>query len=377
MGEPGQLNVNDRVLLHISRFAADVPPEEHPPDITQAGIAAAVGISRTHVPRAVKGLIKDGLVEEVRGRVQGHERKMSVYVVTPEGLRVAEQAWKMLLSARFSVLSDGKSIALTGKDLEDLVGKKRAVAAVSQMRDGLVEIGGRPKTLVRDLTTAPSVEGFYGRDQELKAMGSFMDSEAKIMVVLGSRGNGTSTLARKFVDEQEDTDVLWVPLRPDIGVDELQEDLCSFATKVSPSAVGLFDALNLPNALVVFDDYHSFSEEVVEFFASVVESAGDTKMIITAREETAAYNWFYHKKHVDSGTVEVLRVRGLDEDSARKLLGDERIEEDTFRRIFMMTRGQPMALKMLRNGDYAGLKRDTVFTSEEIRYMLFLKDKVK
>ena len=377
MGEPGQLSVNDRVILHISRFAADVPPEEHPPDITQAGIAAAVGISRTHVPRAVKGLIKDGLVEEVRGRVQGHERKMSVYVVTPEGLRVAEQAWKTLLNARFSVLSDGKSTSLTGKDLEDLVGKKRAVAAVSQMRDGFVEIGRRRKALVRDLTTAPSAEGFYGRDQELKAMGSFMDSEAKIMVVLGSRGNGTSTLARKFVDEQEDTDVLWVPLRPDIEVDELQEDLCSFATKVSPSAVGLFDALNLPNALVVFDDYHSFSEEVVEFFASVVESAGDTKMIITAREETPAYNWFYHKKHVDSGTVDVLRVRGLDEDSARTLLGDEQIEEDTFRRIFMMTRGQPMALKMLRNGDYAGLKRDTVFTSEEIRYMLFLKDKAK
>jgi len=377
MGEPGQLSVNDRVLLHISRFAADVPPEEHPTDITQAGIAAAVGISRTHVPRAVKGLIKDGLAEEVRGRVHGHERKMSVYVVTPEGLRVAEEAWKTLLTARFTVISDGKSTSLTGRDLEDLVGKKKAVAAVSQMRDGIVDIGRRARASVSDLSKAPSEEPFFGRESELKALGSFLDSEASVMVVLGNKGFGTTTLVRRFVDEQKDTDVLWIPLSPGIEVDTLQKELCAFATKVSPTAVGLFDALNLPNALVVFDDYHSVSEDIVEFFSSVVESAGDTKVIITAREETPAYSWFYQKKHVDAGTVEVLRVKGLDEDSARRLLGNERMEKDAFRRIFMMSRGQPMALRMIRDGDYAGLKRDTVFTTEEIRYMLFLKDKTR
>ena len=70
MAEPGQLSVNDRVLLHLSRFATDVPPEEYPPETAQAGIAAAIGISRTHVPRAVKWLMKDCLVSEITGRVK-------------------------------------------------------------------------------------------------------------------------------------------------------------------------------------------------------------------------------------------------------------------------------------------------------------------
>jgi hypothetical protein len=43
----------------------------------------------------------------------------------------------------------------------------------------------------------------------------------------------------------------------------------------------------------------------------------------------------------------------------------------------MMTRAQPMTLKMLRVGDTKGLKKNTVFTAEEIGYLLFLKDKTQ
>jgi hypothetical protein len=42
----------------------------------------------------------------------------------------------------------------------------------------------------------------------------------------------------------------------------------------------------------------------------------------------------------------------------------------------MMTRGSPNTLRMLRDRDFEGLKKSTVFTSEEIRYLLFLMDKV-
>ena len=73
--------------------------------------------------------------------------------------------------------------------------------------------------------------------------------------------------------------------------------------------------------------------------------------------------------------VRELRIRGLDEASSRRLIGSENIEKDALRRIIMMSRGQPLALKMLRDRDLAGLKSSTMFTPEEVRYMLFLRDK--
>lgn len=377
MGDSSQLNVKDRVLLHLLRFATDMPREEHPAEITQAGIALAVGISRTHVPRAVNSLMREGLVEELRERVEDHERRMSVYTITPEGHREAESLWQKILSSDLIVLRGQGQVRMLGSELEALIGRKRAVAAVSRMAEGVIEVDEKRRTPIRQLEDAPAPDIFEGREQELKALDEFMDSDVKIMVLLGNRGYGTTALARKFVSSQDEQDVLWLQLSEGMTVDRIHEKLQSFAKKVEQKATSWSDALNLPNALVVFDDFFSPHEEVVEFFSAVVEHVGDSKVIITAREETPAYNWFYHKKHVDSGVVEELRIRGLDPDSAKKLLGNEDIESDAFKRVMMISRGQPMVLRMLRNDDQKGLKKSTVLTSEEIGYLLFLMGKNK
>lgn len=375
MPEPSQLNVNDRVLLHLSRFASDIPPEEYPAETAQTGIAAAVGISRTHVPRAVKGLIKDGLVNEITARVRGHERRMNVYTVTMEGLRRAEEIWRTTLDSTLPVVTDGKTVEMKGKQIEELVGKKRALAVISQMRDGVVAIDETRRPPFRDLRDAPSVREFHGRDSELDSMEDFMESESRVLIVIGNRGYGTSTLARKFADEQDDTDVLWTNLTSGVKASDLVERLISFGKKLNPDAKDLMDVMKQKNALLVFDDYFSVGDDIVEFFASLVEAPGDIKIAITAREDTPAYNWFYQKKHVDSKQVRELKIRGLDEESSKRLLGNDKIEKDALKRIMLISRGQPLTLRLLRDRDLAGLKGNTMFTPEEIRYMLFLRDK--
>jgi DNA-binding MarR family transcriptional regulator len=375
MPESGQLSVNDRVLLHLSRFAADVQPEEYPVECTQAGIAFAVGISRTHVPRAVKGLIKDGYVEELTARVKGHERRMNVYAITPEGLRNAEDLWCATLNDVFSVVTEGATIRMIGKDIEFKIGKKKAVAAISQMRDGVVRVDENRRVPVRDLKDAPAQDAFYGREAELAAIDEFMDSDSKVLVILGNRGSGTTALARKFVEGLEDQDTLWISLSGASTVEHIESKLVDFGRNVRKSVEGLKDIMKLENAIFVFDDYFTVSEEVVEFFTALVDSIDEAKIIVTARQETPAYNWFYQKKHTDSGIVRELKIKGLDPDSAMKLLGNEAIEKEALRRIVMMTHSQPMVLRMLGEGDFNGLKKNTPFTAEEIRYLLFLKNK--
>jgi len=375
MPESGQLSVNDRVLLHLARFASDIAPEEYPPETTQAGIAAAVGISRTHVPRAVRGLIGEGLVSEITARVKGHERRMNVYVVTAEGLANSDRLWKALQERPFAVLASGKTASMSGKDLESMVGRKRAQAAVSQMREGTVQVDERRRAPVRDLKDAPALGPFHGRETELRAMDEFMDSTSKVLVVLGNKGFGGTALTRKFVEGLDEEDVLWISLSHGISAQRLKSMMTDFGRKVEPKVASVDDVLTLENEVIVFDDYFSAEEDVVELFASIVESAMDAKIIVTARQETPAYNWFYRKEHVDTGIVREIRLKGLDEQSTKKLLGNGSIEADALKRIMMMTRGQPMVLKMLREGDVKGLKENTVFTAEEIRYLLFLKDK--
>lgn len=361
--------------MHLFRFATDIAPEEYPPESTQAGIAVAVGISRTHVPRAVKGLVKDGLVSEITARVRGHERRMNVYVVTAEGIATSERLWQDALESSYDVTGEGVPPRMQGRDIEKLIGKKRAVAVVSQMRDGVVRLDENRRAPIRDMREAPPLEHFYGREPELRAMDAFMDSDAKMLVVLGNKGYGTTALIRKFIESQDEEDVLWVSLRPNHSSKDLEQRLTEFGKKVSKQADGLKDVMGIENLLIVLDDYYTVTEDVVEFFTRLVESGGGAKIIVGTRQETPAYNRFYQRKHLEAGIVSELAIKGLDETSSMKLLGNDKIEKDALRRIMMITHGQPSVLRMLKENDYNGLKEGTVFTPEEIRYLLFLKDK--
>jgi DNA-binding MarR family transcriptional regulator len=375
MPQPGQLSVNDRVLLHLSRYASDSTPGEHPEECSQAGIASSIGISRTHVPRAVKSLAKDGLVEELRARVAGHERRMSVYSITSEGVRRAAELWEGLSRTVFTLRSPGKTEEVSVGEIEAMVGRRQAVALVARARAGVVEMAGRRRPAVRDLEDAPETEGFVGRKEELELMSSFLESDSDILVVLGNRGHGASALARRFADSLEDYNVLWIPLAQCGGARDIEDRMLSFARKALPEAGGPLDALEVADTVIVFDGYHSVPDDAVEFFSDMVGRLQEAKVVITAREDTPAYNWFYHRREVDSGKVQELRLKGLDKDSAKTLLGNPRIEAEAFRRILGMTRGSPNTLRMLRDRDFEGLKKSTVFTVEEIRYLLFLRDK--
>ena len=372
---PGQLSVNDRVLLHLSVFATDTPLEEYPEESTQVGIAEGVGISRTHVPRAVKTLIREGFVEEYRSRVSDRERRMSVYAVTPEGFRKAERIWNDFRESTVTVIRNGRPTEMPGSALEELVGRRNAIGLVSRMRGEAVELEAARRAPVRNLPPALARTDFYGRREELEALSDFVSSDAQVMVVIGGKGFGTTSLVLEFVSSQETADISWLALTKGTTANDIEDYVVDFAARIDPEVDRLGGALALPTALFVFDDYHSIKDEVVELFSRFVDSEWRSKIVVVAREDTPAYSRFYQREDVQSGVVRELRVKGLDEGSARRLLGKPDIEPEAFRRVLLMTRGQPMLLRLLRDGMTEELKRVSVFTAEEIRYLMFLRDK--
>src|SRR3990172_5963669 len=87
------LTAGERTLLHLLNFwnAKDLPEA-----ITQQGISAAARLRRSHVPRTVKALAREGYVEERDGHVRGRGRKVKVYFLTEAGLRRARDLLKAL-----------------------------------------------------------------------------------------------------------------------------------------------------------------------------------------------------------------------------------------------------------------------------------------
>ncbi|MGA1865982.1 MAG: hypothetical protein ACMUFK_00780 [Thermoplasmatota archaeon] len=78
---------SDRVLLHLLMKGDRIDRTSGIAD--QDDIAANCGIGRTHVPRALRSLLSDGLVEESRGHVPGRVRRVKRYSLTTEGMTAA------------------------------------------------------------------------------------------------------------------------------------------------------------------------------------------------------------------------------------------------------------------------------------------------
>ncbi len=96
MGKRISLTVDERVILHLYEFIPYEEDFEAPGDITQAGIAKGIGIERKHVPRAVKKLITENLVETRISHVKSGRQRKKVYYLTFEGKALARRIWESL-----------------------------------------------------------------------------------------------------------------------------------------------------------------------------------------------------------------------------------------------------------------------------------------
>lgn len=356
------LSAAERVLLHLHGLWN---AREASREMTQAGISEGAQILRSHVPRSVQALIRDGLVEMTEAHLQGRARRTRVYRLTEAGVRRARQLLASVDATRVDV--DGRKTTL-GEARESL--GLSPVAAILA-----VDPAGRLTSRGSDA----GGEALIQRDADLAALRRWMAGPAPVAVVYGSKGMGKTSLGRAFsrmVPRSAWIDLAGCP------------DLLAFATEieratgrkasnpmephsVSEAFLGAFEGAT---KLLVLDGFSEPAEELVEFLTSAVRGLrtdSGAKLLVLAQETTPAYCRFYGRGEVEAGIVHERHLRGLDLDGCRAMLANPSIDGESLRRIFLLTKGCPLYLKFIREGDEAGLKAHSRFTKAEIRLLLY------
>ena len=88
--------VQERIMLHLRDYADYTDSVEVPFALSQMGIANAVAIARSNVPRAIAGLKDANHLIERQAHVAGVSRKRKAYFLTDSGMIQAEETWKRL-----------------------------------------------------------------------------------------------------------------------------------------------------------------------------------------------------------------------------------------------------------------------------------------
>lgn len=352
----------DRVLLHLhGLWTAKEPGRE----ATQSGIAAGAHVLRSHVPRTLKPLLEEALVDERETRLPGRTRKTVVYMLTPAGLARARGLLDTVDAQRAIV--DGRATSLG--EARRVLGLTPVEAAAALRADGTLA------------SLAPPAEerALLQRDDELAFLKRWRIGAAPIAVVYGAHGMGKTALGRAFTRTVADS--AWVDLT---GVKDLTDfaerladvpgakvDRTDDATSV---AEGLARAFERGTKLLVVDSYGEVPEGVVDAFSGFLQlrARGPTaKLLVLAQETTPAYCRFYAHKDVAAGSVVERHLKGLDLEGTRTMLGNPAIRDEDLRRIYLLTKGCPLYLQFIREGDEYGLRENTRFTNAEIRLLLY------
>ncbi len=91
------ITVQERVLLHLHNRILVEDSWDAPVELSQTGVANAVGVHRRHLPRTMRQLEDSSMVNIQLRHVQNIARRVQVYALTSKGNDTADQLLKSVL----------------------------------------------------------------------------------------------------------------------------------------------------------------------------------------------------------------------------------------------------------------------------------------
>ena len=360
----------DRSLLHLLDTRGHLLPDSPRSEMTQGGISSALGIERTHVTRLMRPLVQEGLVAAKKRHIAQKDRKLTFYSLTEAGLERAREVVRSFGDESVDLVAASGSI-IRMKVSEGIRTNPHlgALAVIDAAASGTpLKVPG--ERLVYSNSEIKEIE-IVGRSEQLKVSADFIESEATVIAFIAPYGYGSSTLMRWLALKQWTGPLFWYDLSKDGSAGAANAALTLFGQRMNcPEWLDLKDR----PVLLCFDNYRAPQEDLVDLMHDLVRdfNGGRAKIAVAMGSETPSYGRFYQRKEVEEGQVWEVSMHRLDEGSARQLLRCK-ADDETFRQIYRLTQGQPLALDLVRRGDLEGLSK--IREGEEARFLMYLREK--
>jgi tetratricopeptide (TPR) repeat protein/DNA-binding PadR family transcriptional regulator len=396
--------VQERILLHLRDYVDYSERVEVPFALSQMGIANAVAIARSNVPRAISGMREQGLLIERQAHVTGVSRKRKAYFLTDAGAEVANSIWDTVSQQPVRLIHpDGRSetvVLSSALDITDL--PLRHVDFLRYIDDnGSVDLSVLTaelierdlskqieKQLIYSLNDLPRTRKFYGREKEVEDIVKLLEAQSSSILVPGIAGIGKTALAGKVLERFTHRRNLiyhrcqdWEGSRAFLealgewlsamGSNDLSDYLSATPVPQASVAVDLIvEGIGYSPALIVIDDLHKVGDE------TLISTLRGLSKKFPKLDEVGLMMFSRSFRMVipdqdSSGKILtlVMPLEGLDQNSSRQILNAmPDIETTQFSHIYSLSRGHPLILELINRGSVGGTFHATLeaFVEQEI-----------
>lgn len=302
-----KLTVNDRVLLFLYEHRSIQEDYEVSSALTQAGISEGIGISVTHVPRAVGKLEDEGFVQTKTSYVKGSSRKKKTYHLTRDGLMNAREFLTGLEAKKIKFSGSGSQEEIVLSDLVEKLKKEESLAhpptsfeiIQAMNEDGSVELEVLKTELCNTDDVFPAKENLdlIGRDALLDRIATEISSN-QIVLIQGELGIGKSSLIKAVIQK------IKAEHHPHLIVNHLTEKDLEQVKRCLGSKTS-------DNGPLIAMDLNLYSGSDLDPVANTVLEAvskNETRLILTAVEPVSGL-----KRLLEGKTIKVIEVGPLSE----------------------------------------------------------------
>ena len=369
--------VGERIVVHLSGFLRHLDAYEVPPEMTQDGIGAALGISRAHVALELKRLKAAGKVEERMAHVASARTRRKVYALTPAGQEIARRMREYARTRNVMLITPQGTREATGEEALETLRENgvREYSGIQRILAGSV-VDLRPREPPRE--SPPPRKPFWGRAPERDRLRTWLrDGPQSVAVIVGVAGIGKSALLAQVL-EGETRPVVLRRLYPH---DDAHGILCTLAEFLARQGRRRLKAIlgrpaydpveavailreDLAGCAVALDDFHACppAEGLV---SSLLERPLPFKLLVSTRVLPA----FADRGVLQEDAILTTPLSGLDDDASRELLAHRRpgLNPEDVARVLHATHGHPLALELFAaSGLDAGALQTQRFVLETV-----------
>jgi tetratricopeptide (TPR) repeat protein len=373
------VNASKRVLIYLSKYRRYMGEMDASMEITQIGIADAIGIAPTNIARVIRPLINDKSIEAHCVHVPGIRQKRLAYYPTNFGLQRAQDLKERILNAEISVIDlEGQRKTMTIKETSSSFPFEISLVDIlTETKHGTFDcrmFASKKKQLEKaasDLfNKLPPIKRFWGRKQELRSIEQWLGKPTSpTLVVQGIAGVGKTTLLTKAIEKsQKDYSIYYYEIKPWTSLRAIMASLADFledhgkaklkryidgdaGMDLSEIEYILSDEFSDTSMVFVYDNFQSVKNDVLTFMSllhGIFTNFKSMKLAVLGRKIEP----FYDIKEVNPGEkVILLKLKGLDKDTTIALAKDIGMIESQLKNVYERTKGLPLFVELL-NGEW-------------------------
>jgi DNA-binding PadR family transcriptional regulator len=360
-----KFGAREKILLYLQENDAD-----------QKAIEKGLTLSHSFVSECLKLLNNEGLVKVTQGYVAEKARKVKLYCLTEEGIKISAKIEENLGKKKIIVKdSDGKEKTIMFSELNEFLDKslnKKFTHAeiISSLEKDMLDIKKLLLVTVKTIDFAserPEIKWFFGRENELKKIDCFISSNSKVLSIRGIPGMGKTVLIiRALENYKQKYNIFWHRFHEFSTLESLLRYLSSFLSSLKKHRLKahilskekgekvdtlmiLEEDLKNVNSILVFDDCHKIKKDLADFlkeFLWLTKRIDNIKIILSGRQLPS----IYEKKDVLDGFVKELVLEGLTKKPSLQLLCKRGIRKGVDK-IYSSTKGHPLLLQLVKSSE--------------------------